>query len=119
MRILVGIGQVMLSLSFVWAGCMKLFQSTEKLGEMWPWTSENPKLVLVTGIADLVVGIGVLLPFLLRIRPQLSVYACYAAILQMIAAAAFHIFRGEVGQIGVNVFFALLAMFIIWGEWRK
>lgn len=119
MRVLVWIGQVILSLSFIWAGFTKLFQSPEELAEMWPWTAENPTLVLATGIADLLVGVGVLLPSLLRIRPQLAVYASYVAVVQMIAAAAFHILRGEVGLIGINVFFGLLAVFVVWGGQRR
>lgn len=115
MRILVWIGKMVVSSGFIWAGCMKLFQSAEKLGEMWPWTIDSPKLVVFTGMADLVVGLALLIPF----RPKLTIYASYAAIAQMIAAATFHILRGEARLIGINVFFGLLLVFVIWGESRK
>lgn len=119
MRILIWVAQVVLSVSFVWASGMKLLQPAQKLVEMWPWTAECPILVLVTGIADLLVGLGVLLPSLFRIRMQLVVYAAYAAIVQMFAATAFHIVRGEVELIGINVFFGLLAVFIVLGNRRN
>jgi len=34
----------------------------------------------------------------------------------MITAALFHIIRGEAAQTGINVFFALIALFIVWGR---
>jgi hypothetical protein len=108
--------QVLLAVSLLWAASMKLFQPAEQLAVMWPWTADHAKLVKLTGFFDLLAGIGLVLPMLFRIQPRLTVYAAYGTIALMVAASLFHIARGEMAQIGVNIFFMLFAMFIAWGR---
>jgi hypothetical protein len=50
---------------------------------------------------------------------QLTVYAAYCTIALMTAAGIFHISRGEASQIGVNIFFAVFAVFIVWCKQKK
>lgn len=119
MNVILWIAQVILAISFIWAAMMKLFQSADKLAEMWPWTADNVSLVKLTGILDLLAGIGLILPALLRIQPKLTIYAAYGTIALMITASIFHIVRGEASQIGVNIFFAVFAVFIAWGRQKK
>lgn len=119
LNILLWIAQFTLAVGFIWASAMKLFQAAETLAEMWPWAAAHPGLVKFTGILDLLAGIGLVLPSLLRIYPQLTIYAAYATIALMVAASIFHISRGEASQIGINIFFAALALFIAWGRQAK
>ncbi len=119
LNILLWIAQGLLAASFIWAGSMKLFSSPEKLAALWPWTADNTSLVKLTGVLDLLAGIGLILPGLLRTKPQLTVYAAYGTILLMIAASIFHLSRGEGAQIGANIFFLVLAVFIAWGRSKK
>lgn len=118
-NIILWLAQVILALGFIWAAAMKLTQPTDKLAEMWPWTADNPSLVMLTGILDLLAGIGLVLPALLRIRPKLTIYAAYGTIALMVVAGIFHVSRGEASQIGINLFFAGLAGFIAWGRQKK
>ena len=113
MNIILWIAQGFLALTFIWAGCMKLFQPEEL---PFPWVKDNSSLVLITGIVDLLAGIGILFPTLLGIQPKLTIYAAYGTIVLMIAASIFHILRGEAKDIGFNIFMALLAVFIAWGR---
>ena len=119
MNVILWIAQVILAISFIWAASLKLFQHADKLAEMWPWTANNASLVKFTGVLDLLAGIGLVLPVLLRIQPKLTIYAAYGTIVLMIAASIFHIARGESSQIIVNIFFAVLAVFIAWGRQKK
>lgn len=119
MNILLWIAQALVASGFIWAACMKLLQPGDKLAEMWPWTAATPLLVKLTGLLDLLAGVGLILPALLRIRPRLTVYAAYGTIALMIAAGIFHIARSEAGQTGINIFFALMAVFIAWGRQKK
>lgn len=119
MNILLWIAQVLLAFTFTWAAYMKLFQPADKLAAMWPWTADNPGLVKLTGIVDLLAGIGLILPDLLRIQPRLTILAAYGTMLLMLAASAFHISRGEASQIGFNMFVFALAVFIAWGRQKK
>ncbi|MBT1701032.1 DoxX family protein [Fulvivirgaceae bacterium PWU4] len=108
--------QILLAVTFLWAGSMKIF----KPGALpWPWVKENPGLVTITGVVDLLAGLGLVLPALLRIQPRLTVYAAYGTILLMIAASIFHISRGEGSQIGFNIFVLVCAIFIAWGRQTK
>ncbi|WP_257669495.1 DoxX family protein [Parapedobacter tibetensis] len=119
MNIILWIAQVMLSIGFIWAASMKLFQPADKLAEMWAWTAGNVTLVKLTGVLDLLAGIGLVFPALLHIQPKLTIYAAFGTIALMIAASIFHISRGEASQIGINIFFGIIAVFIIWGRLKK
>ena len=113
------IAQLLLTATLVWAAGMKLFQPIDQLAQMWPWTGDNPTLTKVTGIFDLLGGLGLVLPAALRIKPVLTVYAANGVIALMVAAIAFHVSRGEGSQIGFNVFVVLVAAFIAWVRSRK
>jgi uncharacterized membrane protein YphA (DoxX/SURF4 family) len=109
--------QILLAASLVWGACMKLFLPPEKLAAMWPWTAQIPRsLVIFTGIADLLGGLGLVLPGLLKSNPRLTYFAALGVIVLMIAASIFHISRGEGAQIAPNIIFALMAVFIAWGR---
>ncbi|MDR7128696.1 putative membrane protein [Algoriphagus sp. 4150] len=108
--------QILLSITFIWAGFMKLFVPDDL---PWLWTKENPELVWISGIVDLLAGLGLTLPTLLRIRPILTAYAAFGTIALMFSAILFHVLRGEGNQIGFNVFILISAVFIAWGRGKK
>ena len=113
LKIVLGIVQLLLILLFTWAGVMKLLFP----GELpWLWAKENPDLVAVTGVVDLVAGLGLLLPLLPHISSKLTLYAAYGISVLMLAAGLFHILRGESDQIGFNLFVLVCALFLAWGK---
>lgn len=116
LNIMLWTAQFILAAGFVWAAFMKLFQPIDKLTGMWPWTADHTGLVTLTGILDLLAGLGLVLPGLLRMQPALTIYAAYGTILLMVVAGIFHISRGEASQIGINVFFFVLAVFVASGQ---
>ncbi|MWB95390.1 DoxX family protein [Flavobacterium sp. GA093] len=116
MTIILWIAQVLLAATFISGGIMKLFYPHEL---PFPWVKENEILVKLTGILDLLAGIGLVLPTLINIYPKLTIYAAYGTIILMTAASIFHISRGEAKDIGFNVFVAITAVFIVWGLRRK
>lgn len=113
---LLWIAQVVLSLTFLWSAYMKLLNSSNL---PFAWVKENQNLVIFTGIVDLLAGIGILFPNILRLRQKLTIYAAYGVILLMISACVFHLLRGEVKEIGFNIFVALIAFFIAWGRQKS
>ena len=115
-NIFLWIAQGFLALTFIWSGFMKIVQPEEL---PFPWIKDNPSLALITGVLDLLAGIGIIFPSLLRIQPKLTIYAAYGVIVLMTAASIFHISRGEAKDIGFNVFMAILAGFIAWGRQTK
>lgn len=118
MNIALWIAQALLSACFIWAGATKLFSQPEKLAAMWPWTAANKTLVKLTGVIDLVAGIGLAMPGLTGIYPVLTVYAAIGVIALMLAAIIFHVARGEAKQIGFNIIVIAIATFIAWGRWK-
>jgi hypothetical protein len=108
--------QLLLATLFLSGAAMKLFMPADKLAAMWPWTAENRRLVILTGIPDGLAGLGLVLPGLLGILPRLTFYAALGAVALMIAAIIFHVYRGEAPQIGVNIFALFAALFIVWGR---
>lgn len=116
MKIALWIAQTLLAATLIWAAYTKLFTPAVELATMWPWTAENPGLVRITAIFDLIGGLGLILPTLLNIKPRLTVYAAYGVIALMICAIVFHFTRGEASNTGFNFFVAALAGFIAWGR---
>lgn len=113
------IAQVLLALTLLWGAYAKLFTPIEDLAQMMPWVKGNNSLVLLTGIVDLLGGLGLILPAALRFKPQLTTYAAYGVALLMVLATVFHISRGEAAVIGFNIFVLILALFVAWGRSKK
>jgi ABC-type Fe3+-siderophore transport system permease subunit len=61
-------------------------------------------------------GLGLILPMFFRKWCKLIIYTAFGSILLMIAASIFHIIRNETSQIGVNIAFAAIAVFIALGR---
>ena len=119
MNIGLWVAQILVAFMLLWGAYAKLAMSQEELLQMMPWVVESPTLGTFTGIVDLLGGLGLILPALLRIQPKLTVYAAYGTILLMVAGAIFHGSRGEFEMIGMNVVVALMAAFIAWGRTNK
>lgn len=118
-HILLWIAQIILSITLIWAAFVKLVQPIEQLKAMWPWTGEvSPALVRFTGVIDLLGALGVLLPSLFRFKPILAPLAAGGIVLLMISASVFHIYRGEASQIGFNIVFGLIAVFVAYGRFK-
>lgn len=112
--------QAILALSLIWAATMKLIQPVEQLANRWPWVAQVPnELVKFTGVIDLLGALGLILPGLVHIQPKLTYLAAGCIVILMLVASIFHISRGEGSQIGVNIVFALLALFVVWGRYKK
>ncbi|CAD5273536.1 DoxX family protein [Imperialibacter sp. 75] len=119
LSVVLWVTQGLLSVSFLCGAAMKLFQPVNQLSVMWSWTAEVPPAFLAfTGILDLLGGVGIILPSLLRIKPWLTPVTALAMVAQMIGASVFHVMRGEGADIGANIVFALMALFIAWGRWK-
>ncbi|HEX2533005.1 MAG TPA: DoxX family protein [Chitinophagaceae bacterium] len=120
LHIALWIAQVLLAAMFLMAGFMKLSQPIEQLSQMLPWAAQVPEsLVRFIGLAELLGAVGLILPALLRIKPQLTAWAAIGIAIIMVLATFFHISRGETSAIGMNIIMAILAAFIAWGRFKK
>jgi len=112
--------QLLLAITFVGTGLWKLSTPIVELAKLMPWMGQvSANFLYLTAAADIAVGLGVLLPSLLRIKPGLTVLAGYGGALLMACAVAFHLFRGEPESTPFNVLLLLLALFVAWGRGWK
>jgi len=110
--------QVLLALLFIWAGGMKLILPLEKLAGP-PGSVVLPGLfVRFIGVAELLGGLGLLLPGLLRIRTGLTPLAAAGLVIIMIGAVVVTIMGGQAGMAGIPLVTGLLAAFVAYGRWR-
>jgi len=119
LNIVLWIAQVILAIMFFMAGTTHATQPIEKLATQLPWAAQVPALVRFIGISELLGATGVILPALLRIKPNLTPLAALGLALLMLCASVFHLFRGEVSNVPVTIILGLIALFVAWGRFRK
>lgn len=73
-------------------------------------------LHIVAGTAEILGGLGLILPAVTRIRPELVTWAAYGLALVMVGAAIWHISRGESMQIVLNLINIAVLVFIGYGR---
>lgn len=112
--------QVLLAAMFIISGFMKASMPVEKLSAMLPWANSVPvALIKFIGLSELLGGLGLILPSLLRIKPILTIWAGMGLATIMLLAIPFHITRDETSMIGMNAIFMLLSIFVSWGRTKK
>ncbi|MFF2015895.1 DoxX family protein [Paenibacillus sp. NPDC058177] len=115
MTIALWIVQILLALVFFWAGGLKLFQENKAM-EMMVWAREASRSFLIfVGVAEILGGIGLILPGALGILPVLTLLAAIGTAIILILAALLHARRKEKG-VGINIVFLLLALFVVIGH---
>jgi hypothetical protein len=103
----------------VGAGFPKLTMPYEALGAQMAWVPDVPEpLVRFIGLAEVLGGLGLILPAATRILPWLTPLAGAGLALDMLLAALFHLMRGEPGNAVATVVLGLLAAFVAYGRWR-
>lgn len=73
---------------------------------------------VVAGTAEILGGLGLILPSMTRVRPELTPLAALGLIVIMAAAVVFHVGREEWSNIGINVLNAAVLAYIAVGRWR-
>lgn len=120
MNISLWIAQIILAVAFGMAGVSKSFSPIPELAAQLGWPGEIPEfLVRIIGISELAAAVGLVLPSLLRIKPKLTVWAATGLVIVMTLALIFHIVRGEMFAIPINLGFGLLALFVAWGRSKQ
>lgn len=111
--------QIVLAALFVMAGVTKVFTTQPELGLQIPWVLDVPTgVTLLAGWADLLGGIGLVLPAATRLLPWLTPLAAAALVAQMVLATVFHLTRGEPGAVGFTLVLGLLCALVAWGRHR-
>lgn len=102
------------------AGVMKSTRPIAELSKTVPWSAQIPEaMVRFIGISELLGGIGLILPSLLRIKPKLTPIAAVGLVIIMALAIGYHVSKGELNVIGFNAVLGIVAAFIAWGRFKK
>lgn len=110
--------QIVFGLYFVGVGVTH-FTLPDGLPEMMGWMYDlSDGLHVAAGTAEILGGLGLILPAITRIRPELVVWAAYGLVIVMLGAVVWHISRGEVAQIVLNVINVAILGFIGYGRQR-
>jgi len=107
--------QVLLALLFVFAGGMKLVLPLDQLAG--PFPLPGPFLRFI-GVAEVLGGLGLVLPAALRIRPGLTPLAAAGLVIIMVGATVITLLGREFGGAAVSFVVGALALFVAYGRWR-
>ena len=120
LNIALWIAQVLLAVGFGMAGWMKITSPMPELVKAMGWPGALPEpVVRFIGAAELSGAVGVILPAATRILPFLTPIAAAGLVLVMVLALLFHLSRGELGAVPINMALGGLAAFVAWGRFRK
>ena len=112
--------QGLLALTFVGTGLWKLATPVPELAAMMPWMGQvSPGMLSATAIADILGGLGILLPSVTRIKPGLTVLAALGCAALMVCAIIFHLSRGEAANTPFNILLVALSLVVAWGRGSK
>ena len=117
MNIALWIVQGLLAAIFLFAGGIKLVTPMEEMMKQMPLPLPG-WFVLFTGVVEVLGAIGLILPWLLRIRPGLTPVAAAGLVIVMIGATVYTFAAGDVASALIPLLVGILAAFVAYGRWR-
>ena len=116
LNIVLWIIQILLSLLFIWSGAMKLVLPLEQLKggpiDFPGW------FIRFIGVVEVLGGLGLILPGLLRIKPGLTPLAAAGLVIIMIGATVVGIVGGPPALASIPILCGSLAGFVAYGRWK-
>ena len=120
LRMTLWVVQLLLAVVFLLVGYTHALAPIEVAVMRAPWAAALPvALVRFIGVAELAGALGVLLPAATRVVPSLTPLAAAGLVVVMALAIPFHLVRGEMGAIAINLVLGSLAAFVAWGRARR
>jgi|SRR4030095_96959 len=108
--------QILLGAMMMLLGLMKTFLPVEQLSKL-SWTTRSPEaFIKFVGISELLIGLGLILPRLTGIKPELTSWAAISLCIVMALAAVEHIKYHERNEVWKNVLISILGLFVAVGR---
>jgi uncharacterized membrane protein len=118
MNILLWILQIVFGLYFIFVGIMH-FTLPPGLPAMLGWMYDlSPTLHWISGAAEILGGLGLILPAVLRVQTRLVVWAALGLALVMALATVYHILRGEIPNTVMTLINTAAMAFVAYGRTR-
>jgi uncharacterized membrane protein YphA (DoxX/SURF4 family) len=116
MNILLWVLQVLLALAFAAHGLLFLAPPAAMVEQM---NATLPRwFQLFLGVAEVLAGIGLILPGLARVQPWLVSAAAVGIMIVMVCATGFHLMRGELSSAAITFVLLAMATFVAFMRWR-
>lgn len=111
------VAQTILAGIFFLSGVLKLLMSTDALAQSDPWIYQAPAwFVNLIGLVEVLAGVGIILPAMLRYRTVWSLRAAYGILGLLLLAFVFHVIREEWSILAQILILAALDIYVIWGR---
>jgi uncharacterized membrane protein YphA (DoxX/SURF4 family) len=117
MNVVLWMLQILLAFLFIFAGGMKLVLPSEELVQQMPLSLPG-WFIRFIGVVELLGGIGVVLPWLVRIHPGLTPLAAAGLTIIMIGAVVYGLAAGDIMSSIIPLAVGILAAFVAYGRWR-
>jgi uncharacterized membrane protein len=118
MNILLWVLQILLGLYFIFVGVLHFIIPPDLPAQM-AWMYElSPALHWISGTAEILGGLGLILPGIFKIQTRLTWIAAWGLALVMIGAMVYHLSRGETGNIVTNIIILILLIIVAYGRMR-
>ena len=117
MNILLWIIQCLLALLFIFSGAMKFVMPVEEMNRQAPVVLPGLFLHFI-GVCEVLGGLGLILPSLLRIKPGLTPLAAAGLAIITIGATVITMRGGMMAMVMLPLTTALLCIFVAYGRWR-
>ena len=114
-NVLLWIVQGLLAAIFLFAGGMKLVLPLDALTGPIPLPGLFMRFI---GVVEVLGAVGLILPWLLRIRPGLTPLAAAGLVIIMIGATVITVLGGDVAPAVVPMVVGLLSLAVVHGRWR-
>ena len=108
--------QLLLALLFLFSGAAKFVAPLDQLTQGMPPALATGGFMHFIGVCEILGGIGLILPALLRIKPGLTPLAAAGLVIIMTGAVVISLPQGIVAVLPLVV--GLLLIFVAWGRWR-
>ena len=118
MNIALWIVQVLLAALFLFAGGTKLVWPIEEMTAQMQLPLPGWFLRFI-GVAELLGGLGLILPWLLGIKPGLTPLAAAGLVIIMIGATALTLMAGDFAMALFPLVVGVLCAFIVYGRWKR
>ena len=118
MNVLLWTLQALLAAAFAGAGTLKLIRPrTELVDKLGGWVEDFPApLLKPLGAVELLAAVGLVVPPLVDVWPELAAIAAAGLVIIMLGAIATHARRSEYSNVAVNVVLAVVAIVVAWGR---
>ena len=115
MRYALWIVQGLLALLFLFAGSMKFILPIEEMTKQLPMPGAFLRFI---GAVEILGGVGLILPSLLRIRPGLTPLAAVCLMVVMVGAVVVSLVIGGVATAVMPFVVLILLAFVAYGRWK-